>query len=321
MTLTYRSAQESFEPPRAPLRKFANRNVVCEGWYAVGRSAEFAPGAVKQISVGPRDLVCYRSLSGTMHAVERNCSHLGADLANARVTEKGLQCAFHLWCWGGDGTCTAGGGVAEGRRIRTYAVRERWGIVWLWAGETPRYELPEPAASNARHILRLPARRINCHPHVILGNGLDFTHIVPVHRFHLLDDPGVELDPPRLSVAIHTRFGSTWIRRLLLLAGRTAQWRFTTIGPSLAWLSVQSPTPFELLWTCRPLSDGSSATQTILFLPNRRSLLRSLPMMIATTKNDKGVLEGVRFRPGFVPSDAVFYHYAQLIEALPEWST
>jgi phenylpropionate dioxygenase-like ring-hydroxylating dioxygenase large terminal subunit len=316
--MTYRSAQQSFQCPAAPLRKFANPNVVCEGWYAIGRSAEFARGSVNRISIGSRDLVVYRSLTGTMRAVERNCPHLGADLANARVIEKGLQCAFHLWCWGADGTCTAGGGVPEGRRIRTYAVRERWGIVWLWAGHEPAYELPE---AKARHVLRLPPQRIHCHPHVILGNGLDFTHVVPVHGFHFLDDPTVELEPPyRLTVGIHTRFGSSLLRKLLFLAGSSARWRFTTIGPSLAWLSVESPTPFELLWTCRPLADGSSATQTVLFLPSRSSLLRALPMMIATTANDKNVLEGLRFRQGFVPSDAVFALYAQLIEGLPEWS-
>src|ERR1051325_1063407 len=139
-SLTYRSAQEAFERPSAPLRKFAKANVVCEGWYAVGRSAEFAPASIKRICIGPRDLVVHRGLSGTMHAVERACPHLGADLAHGRIVEQGLQCAFHRWCWGADGSCTAGGGVPEGRRIRTYAMEERWGIAWVWVGESPRYE-------------------------------------------------------------------------------------------------------------------------------------------------------------------------------------
>ena len=318
---TYRSARKAFEQPIAPLRKFANANVVCEGWYPVGSGAGFAPGAIKRIWIGPTDLVLYRDLSGTMHAVERACPHLGADLAHGRVVEQGLQCAFHRWCWGANGSCTAGGGVPEGRRIRTYAVVERWGVVWMWVGGTPHYKLPEPTPSNARYVLRLPPQRMDCHPHVMLGNGLDFTHVSPVHRFELQDDPTVDLDPPhRLSVGIHGRFRSSWMRKILLLAGCSARWRFTTIGPSLAWLSVESPTPFELVWAGRPLSDGSCATQTVIFLPNRFSLVRALPMMIATTWADKGILQGLRFRQGFVPSDAVFCLYAQLIEGLPEWT-
>ena len=47
-TLTYRGAQLAYEPPREPLRKFGNPKVVCEGWYAVGRSAAFKPGTIKQ---------------------------------------------------------------------------------------------------------------------------------------------------------------------------------------------------------------------------------------------------------------------------------
>jgi hypothetical protein len=43
-------------------------------------------------------------------------------------------------------------------------------------------------------------------------------------------------------------------------------------------------------------------------------------MMIATTWADRRVLQGFDFRPGFVPSDAVFARYAQLIESMPEWT-
>jgi phenylpropionate dioxygenase-like ring-hydroxylating dioxygenase large terminal subunit len=318
---TYRDAQRDFRRPDEPLRRFAKAKVVCEGWYFVGRATAWAPGVVRRVSIGPCDVVMYRDWSGTMRAVERACGHMGADLVLGRVVEAGLQCAFHRWCWGPDGSCAAGGGVSERRRIRTYAVREKWGIVWIWAGGAPLYELPDPAPVHARRVLRLPPQRLNCHPHVILGNGLDFAHVPSVHRFRMLEDPAVELDPPhRLTVGISGRFGSTWMRRLLRLAGRTARWRFTTIGPSLAWLTVESPTRFELLWAARPLPDGTSETRTVLFLASRRSLARALPMMIATTWADKRTLQGLRFRDGFVPSDAVFCLYARLIEELPEWT-
>src|SRR5213596_2830049 len=123
---TYREAQETFVPPREPLRKFANPDVVCQGWYCIGRSSDFR--GVRRMSIGKIDLVFYRAHSGTIHAVERSCGHLGADLSKGRVIEKGLQCSFHRWCWSADGTCGT-------RRIRTYAVREKWGFVWVWAGE------------------------------------------------------------------------------------------------------------------------------------------------------------------------------------------
>jgi phenylpropionate dioxygenase-like ring-hydroxylating dioxygenase large terminal subunit len=307
---SYREARKQFEPPVEPLSKFASADVVCEGWYAVGRSGSLPRGTVKRVCVGPHRLVAYRALDGSLHAVERHCGHLGADLSTARVVDKGLECSFHRWCWGPDGSYGA-------HRIRKYAVRERWGTVWIWAGHEPQYELPEPAQQG--RVLRLPPQRLDCHPHMVLGNGLDFTHVGGVHGFHLIDDPAVDLQPPKLTVTIHGRFGRTLLRKLLLLDGQAARWRFQTIGPSLAWLTVESPTTFELLWAARPRYDGSCGIQTFFFLPRRRALWRALPMMIATTRRDRAVLEGLRFRSNFVASDAVFYLYARLIEDLPVW--
>jgi len=109
------------------------------------------------------------------------------------------------------------------------------------------------------------------------------------------------------------------MRRLVGIARRTASWRFTNIGPSLAWVAVTSPTPFELVWAARPLPDGGCSTQTLFFLPRWTTALRALPMMIATTWADRRILNGLQFRPGFVPSDAVLARYAELVEALPEW--
>jgi phenylpropionate dioxygenase-like ring-hydroxylating dioxygenase large terminal subunit len=320
VTLTFKAAQIHSQPMPLPLRRFANPGVVCEGWYAVGSSRAIRPGTVTRAWIGKRDLVLYRDLSGVVRAIERACPHLGADLALGTVVEKGLQCAFHRWCWGPDGACSAGGGVARGARISTYDVRERWGLIWIWAGGSPAYELPMPEPGNRAHVLRLPPQRLKCHGHVVLGNGLDLTHVVPVHRFRFVEDPAIEPEPPhRLSVSIHARFDATRMRRLLGVAGRAARWRFTNIGPSLAWVTVTSPTPFELLWAARPLPDGGCATHTLFFLPRWTALARALPMMIATTWADRRVLSGLDFRPGFVASDAVFARYAQLVEAIPEW--
>src|SRR4029453_11340682 len=213
-----------------PLRRFANPDVVCEGWYATGPARALRPGSVTRAWIGKRDIVVYRDRSAQLRALDRACPHLGADLVKGTVVEKGLQCAFHRWCWGADGSAPAGGGVAFGARIGTYEVRERWGLVWIWIGQKPAYELPLPDPRNRAHVVRLPQQRLACHPHVVLGNGLDLSHVVPVHRFRLEEDPVVEPEPPhRLSVRIHARFEATVMRRLLGVAARTARWRFTSI--------------------------------------------------------------------------------------------
>jgi len=319
VTLNFRTAQRT-TPLSRPLRRFANPDVVSEGWYAVGAASAIRRGKVVSVSVGRHDLILYRDLTGVLRAADRACPHLGADLGMATVVDKGLRCAFHQWCWDPGGQCIAGGGAACGAQLRTYQVRERWGLAWVWAGGTPAYDLPMPETGNRRHLLRLPPQRLTCHGHVVLGNGLDLTHVVPVHGFRFVDDPIVETDSAhRISVRVHARFEPTPMRRLLGVAGRTARWQFTNIGPSLAWVNVSAPTPFELLWAARPLPDGSCITQTLFFLPRWSALARAVPMMIATTWADRQVLNGLRFHPGFVASDAVFARYAHLVEDLPEW--
>src|SRR5262245_34668616 len=122
MTLTFKAAQRVSEPVSLPLRRFANADVVCQGWYAVTSARSIRRGQVTRAWIGNRDVVLYRDLEGTVRAVDRACPHLGADLTKGTVVEKGLQCAFHRWCWGPDGSCTAGGGVLGGARISTYDV-------------------------------------------------------------------------------------------------------------------------------------------------------------------------------------------------------
>jgi phenylpropionate dioxygenase-like ring-hydroxylating dioxygenase large terminal subunit len=318
MTVSFRAAQRTVSVTRS-FQRFANADVVCEGWYAVG-SAAIRHGRVARAGIGKHNLVLYRDHSGTLRAADAACPHLGADLGLAKVTDRGLQCAFHQWCWDAEGRCASGGGAISGSRLRTYQVCERWGLAWVWVGDRPAYELPMPEPRNRRHLLRLPPQRLACHGHVVLGNGLDLTHVGPVHGFRFVDDPAVEIEPPhRISVRVHARFGSTFMRRVLGVANQSAQWRFTNIGPSLAWVNVTSPTPFELLWSARPLPDGTCVTQTLFFFPCWRSLVRAAPMMIATTWADRRVLQGIEFHPGFVASDAVFASYAQLVEELPEW--
>lgn len=300
---------------------FANPDVVVAGWYPVAKTANLRRGKKQRVAIGRNTFLLHRDRCGSLRATQSHCGHLGADLIHGKVTPQGLRCAFHGWCWAEDGTCNRGPGKTTGRTINVLPVEERWGLAWVWTGTEPTHTLPEPAPENQAHVVRLTPRRLGCHPHVMLGNGLDLTHMSPVHGFRLLSEPIIDLDPPnRVGAEIHGRFGPTPLRRMLRLAGKSARWRFHTIGPSLAWLEVLEPTPFELLWAGRPLGDGTAAAQTLLFLPNRRTIVRALSMMIATTWADRRVLSGFRFNDGYVPSDGLFRKYAQLVEEMPRWT-
>ena len=111
------------------------------------------------------------------------------------------------------------------------------------------------------------------------------------------------------------------MRRLLGLAGRAARWRFTNIGPSLAWVKVSSPTPFELVWAARPLPDGRCATHTLFFLPRWSALVRAAADdgRDHVGRSPRAAWPGVQ--PGFVAVGCRVRAYARLVEEIPEWYT
>src|SRR5262249_24001448 len=82
VTLNFRAAQRT-TPLSRPLRRFANPDVVSEGWYAVGAASAIRRGKVVSVSVGRHDVILYRDLTGVLRAADRACPHLGADLGMA----------------------------------------------------------------------------------------------------------------------------------------------------------------------------------------------------------------------------------------------
>ena len=75
------------------------------GWFMVGWSPEFPVGEVRPLRYFGEDLVAYRDESGELHVLEAHCKHLGAHIGHGgTVVGDCVQCPFHGWRWGPDGT-------------------------------------------------------------------------------------------------------------------------------------------------------------------------------------------------------------------------
>jgi nitrite reductase/ring-hydroxylating ferredoxin subunit len=71
----------------------------------VGWSPEFPTGEVRPLHYFGEDLVAYRDESGELHVLEAHCKHLGAHIGHGgKVVGDCVQCPFHGWRWGPDGT-------------------------------------------------------------------------------------------------------------------------------------------------------------------------------------------------------------------------
>ena len=119
------------------------------GWYQVGWSGEFGPGAVVPMRYFEQELVCFRTESGQLRISDAFCLHFGAHLGHGgKVEGECIVCPFHGWKWDAEGRNVDIPYSAPDRmklRIRHWPVEEVDGLVLLWFGvngEAPTWPAP-----------------------------------------------------------------------------------------------------------------------------------------------------------------------------------
>ncbi len=131
------------------------------GWFAVATSAEIAPGDVRPVHYLDRELVVFRTESGTARVVDPYCAHMGAHLGigpgspgdrepgPGTVIGECIRCPFHGWLYDGSGTCVeipyTTSRIPSKARVRGWDVREQNGLIFVWhhgKGLPPQWEVP-----------------------------------------------------------------------------------------------------------------------------------------------------------------------------------
>lgn len=302
---------------------FNNPSVAVRSWYVAARSRELRRGQAKSYNLLNRRLTLYRDFFGTVHALDARCAHLGADLGDGHVIGDRLQCAFHHWCFGPDGVCCDAPGLAAipPRQVRAYPTQERWGLIWIFNGPEPLFDLPDVPTDEQFVALRLPPQTINCHPHLVIANGLDVTHYEMLHGMVFSAPPRLIVDQPyRLTLEVRGKPRSRFLQCL------TGSWRddivatFTTIGGHLAWATVLEPIRFHMLFTGLTSAEGGCQTQTVLFLPTRpRPFVQAVVLMYVLLRDDHRILDNLRFSPGFTETDAGLKSFVELVNSMETW--
>lgn len=305
------------------MQRFANAAHVTEGWYVLARSKSLRRGAILTVAVGDKEVVVYRRHDGIAGALDAACGHLGAHMGRGTLTPDGVQCAYHGWCWGPDGACTATPHheKAPGRRMRAYDTEERVGLVWAWLGRSrAAYPPPDAGAPSSWRALVLRPQIVKAHPHLVLGNGFDLGHLAPAHGFALDGDPSVKVDGARMEMTAAGTLPRVGSLRLSGLGGKRFESAYTTLGGSATLVDVRAPIEFRVLFTGRPDENGHTRAQTVLFAPRRRDFPRAFALLWTTTLQDIRIMESLdAFHPAFDASDEVLATYAKLVEGLPTW--
>lgn len=158
------------------------------GWYAVGFSEEFPPGAVVTRKLAGKEVVLYRTQSGAINAVDPICPHLGAHLGHGgSVVGETLRCPFHGFRFDRSGSCVATGYDTTPPRVRatTWPIEENHGVVLLHFdrdGGAPAFDIPKLDMTGFTP-LRHKTYRLRGHPQDTTENSVDFGHLSVVHKY------------------------------------------------------------------------------------------------------------------------------------------
>ncbi len=186
-------AVPTFSEAKNRLQKARAAGVNPNYWYPVGYSKELARGKMQEVVFWGKSFVLYRGDDNVARALENRCAHrqLKFTAAGGVVEGCNVVCPYHGWKYD---TC---GKVVEishdlfGRKhpkfkIGHFAVRERYGLMWLFPGDPALAEttaMPEiPELEGPERWACVPVDFTwKAHYSMIIDNVSDFTHAF-LHR-------------------------------------------------------------------------------------------------------------------------------------------
>lgn len=163
-----------------------------QAWYVAGFADELAPGGLLARTLLDEPLVFFRDATGVPRALQDRCPHRFAPLSAGTLCDGGaaVQCPYHGLRFDSGGACVHNphgtGVIAKSAAVRSWAVVERDGLLWWWAGEAatadaaliPDFSETHRAPADATIRGYLPTA---CDYRLLADNILDLTHADFLH--------------------------------------------------------------------------------------------------------------------------------------------
>lgn len=161
-------------------------------WYVAALADELVPGQLLARTLLDEPLVFYRDDQGRVRALTDRCPHRFAPLSMGRLCDGGasVQCPYHGLRFDGTGVCVHnphGDGVRpKAAAVKSWAVTERHGFVWFWAGAAETadtVQLPDlsDVTSAPEHATIRGYLPTACDYRLLADNIMDLTHVDYLH--------------------------------------------------------------------------------------------------------------------------------------------
>ena len=284
--------------------------VLVQSWYPLLRSSDLSKGKSIAVDVLGHSILVFRTKANELGAVQRQCCHMGGDLARGRVAERGISCPIHGWQFGIDGAR-----INQGPRPIVHAdacqpalqCAERHGIIFAFFGPEILFELPKP--EEAVYRSKVAVRDFDARYDIPTVFGFDSEHFATVHH------RGIESMELYTNAAHHlgTRFRSAVVGenlsdRLMRAVGlKTVDVDVDYWGANIMLGHHKRSDTYALLTTL-PL--GAHRMRMFITLMQKRSaggLVRqsfgwlrfylTQPVIRAFIRQDEQALRGARFDP------------------------
>lgn len=298
-----RSRPTPARPHFLPMPAEGDGGVFTQSWFPVALSTEVVADQVLGCDFLDGKIVLFRAPDGSARAMSAYCPHVGADLSVGRVVDGRVQCAFHHWEYDADGVCVKtgiGDPPPKSACLFVFSVQERFGIVWVFNGEEPLFDLPQlPYADDA---LLMSAYRfgqtLNCDPWVFAANTPDMQHLKVVHKIKF------EADEPHELVKWHD-FGLEFSYRGLHQGDVPIANTAGILGTSVFYRWGM----YDGFWRCnvtgyglpRPGQHNVFSCSIVLAGPDAQAQLESvLSVSRRTVGEDKDILNTIHYRQGLL---------------------
>ncbi len=123
-------------------------------WYAVAWAKDLQHNHILPVEVWNQAIALYRDAQGQVQAVEDRCPHKGVSMHKGSIAGDRIVCGYHGWEFDAAGECARIPYFPADQKLpraclRTYPVRERYGIIFLFPGAadlaatTPMLAIPQ----------------------------------------------------------------------------------------------------------------------------------------------------------------------------------
>ncbi len=211
----------TFEEAKNKRQKVRAAGLDPNHWYAVEHDKALAKGQVIEAKFWGASVAVYRDDQGVVHAIENRCAHRQLKLSAGMVVGDKLVCGYHGWEYDGTGKLAKiphdlFGHKMPACKLRSYAVRVRYGLIWVFFGAAERAfstkmpEIPELEGPDAWACVPVDFTW-RAHHSMIIDNVSDFTHAFLHRKYQPFSNDSkltrLESEDDRVSLSYDTKVG------------------------------------------------------------------------------------------------------------------